>query len=358
MSDDAESNDKQFDPTPKKLEDARRKGEIAKSVDLTTAAAYFGFLVTAWIFGSASLLALGGTLSGIIQNAVSLSGAMFAGAESPLFGSILWDAVRDILPWLVVPGMFSLLCLIGQRAIVVAPSKLIPKLNRISLIGGLKNRFGRQSLFEFGKSTIKLLIYGIILGFFLAAQSDQIIATMQQSPAMITILLGHLTLQLILLVVIVTVVLGTIDFIWQSAEHTRKNRMSHKEIMDEMKQSEGDPAMKQQRRQKGMSLAMNKMLAEVPASSVIIVNPTHFSVALKWDNAQGGAPICIAKGVDEIAARIREIAGQNAIPIHSDPYTARALYAEVSVGEQIHPTHFKAVAAAIRFAQSLQEKRE
>ena len=132
--------------------------------------------------------------------------------------------------------------------------------------------------------------------------------------------------------------------------------MSRKEMTDEAKEQEGDPHVKQQRRQKGYEIAMNQMLADVPDADVVVVNPTHYAVALKWDRLQGGAPICVAKGVDDIAARIRETANENNVPIHRDPPTARALYATVDIGEQILPEHYRAVAASIRFAEKMRAK--
>ena len=155
---------------------------------------------------------------------------------------------------------------------------------------------------------------------------------------------------------LVALALGSVDFLWQRAEHIRKNRMSRKEMMDELKQSEGDPFIKQQRRQRGQEIATNKMLQDVPTADVVIVNPTHYAVALKWDRSQAMAPICVAKGVDEIAARIREIAVENAVPMHSDPPTARALHADVELGQEISQHHYRAVAAAIRFAEEIRKK--
>ena len=131
--------------------------------------------------------------------------------------------------------------------------------------------------------------------------------------------------------------------------------MSRKELTDEAKNSDGDPAMKQQRRQKGIAIAMNQMMADVPDADVIIVNPTHYAVALKWDRMRGGAPECVAKGVDLVAAQIREVAQENGVPIHSDPPTARALFATVEIGDQIMRDHYKAVAAAIRFADRVRK---
>jgi flagellar biosynthetic protein FlhB len=131
--------------------------------------------------------------------------------------------------------------------------------------------------------------------------------------------------------------------------------MSRKELTDESKNSEGDPAMKQQRRQKGIAIAMNQMMNDVPEADVIIVNPTHYAVALKWNRMGGGAPECVAKGVDLVAAQIREIAQENGVPVHSDPPTARALYATVEIGDQIPDVQFKPVAAAIRFADRIRK---
>lgn len=220
----------------------------------------------------------------------------------------------------------------------------------------MKNKFGRQGLFEFFKSTTKLVIYSVILGFFLSAQIDRILGSIRLPPPLIIAELGRMVVGLASIVLLVALVLGGIDYLWQSAEHTRKNRMSRKEMTDEHKQAEGDPVMKQQRRQRAQELALNKMLADVPTADVVIVNPTHFSVALKWDRTAGAAPICVAKGVDEIAARIRELAHENAVPLHSDPPTARALHASVDIGQEITPDHYQAVAAAIRFAETVRQK--
>ena len=132
--------------------------------------------------------------------------------------------------------------------------------------------------------------------------------------------------------------------------------MSRKELTDESKESEGDPHIKQQRRQRGYQIATNQMLAEVPKADVIIVNPTHYAVALKWDKTSGGAPVCVAKGVDEIATQIRKLAAEAGVPIHSDPPTARALHATIAIGAEIQSDHYRAVAAAIRFAEAMRVK--
>ncbi|WP_341367489.1 flagellar type III secretion system protein FlhB [Yoonia sp. BS5-3] len=356
MSGDQDESDKQYEPTQKKLDDARKKGEIAKSADLTTAAAYGGFLLVCMTIGPAALIGLSTALSAMLGQSHDLALAFFAGSGTALSAGILSEVFWGTAPWFVLPAILALLTLIAQRAVLFTPSKLAPKLNRISPISGAKNKFGRQGLFEFVKSTSKLVIYSVILGFFLAAQMDRILGSIRLSPGMIVAELGRMVAGLAAIVLLVALVLGGIDFLWQRAEHIRKNRMSRKEMTDEHKQSEGDPVMKQQRRQRAQEIAMNKMLADVPKADVVIVNPTHFAVALKWDRMTDAAPICVAKGVDEIAARIRELAHENAVPLHSDPPTARALHASVDIGQEISPDHYQAVAAAIRFAEAVRKK--
>jgi flagellar biosynthetic protein FlhB len=132
--------------------------------------------------------------------------------------------------------------------------------------------------------------------------------------------------------------------------------MSRKEVMDEYKESEGDPHFKAARRQRAQDIATNRMLADVEGADVVIVNPTHYAVALRWDRGKGGAPVCVAKGVDEIARVIRERAALHGVPVHSDPPAARSIYAAVELGQEIRIEHFRAVAAAIRFADAMRKK--
>ena len=355
MSDDDEG-EKQFEASQKKLDDARKKGEVVKSTDLTTAASYLGLVCAMAFLGASSLITIGAQLVTLIDQADGLAKVVFAGAPMPLMGGIFWNVGLAIAPWFVIPATLALLCLLVQKAIVFAPSKLVPKLSRISPITGVKNKFGRQGIFEFVKSLVKLLIYCAVLGIFLAQQMNRIVGTVHLSAGMVVTELAKLTLTLMLIVLVIAAVLGIVDFTWQFAEHQRKHRMTRKEMMDEMKQSEGDPLLKQQRRQKAVGFAMNQMLSDVPDASVVIVNPTHYAVALKWDPSGALAPQCIAKGVDEIAARIREVAMENAVPIHADAPTARALHASTEIGQEISAEHFQAVAVAIRFAEAMRKK--
>jgi len=351
-----DESDKQYEASQKKLDDARANGDVPLSADLTTAAGYGGFLIAALAFGPASLLGMGSALKVLLDQADTLSTQAFGGTAAPFGGGLLRSISVAAAPWFAIPAAVALLAILAQRGLIFAPAKLQPKLSRISPLATLGHKFGRAGLFEFGKSLVKLIIYCVVLGVFLTREMPRIIASLTLSPAMVTVELLALCAALIMIVLLVALTIGGVDLIWQIAEHNRKNRMSRQELMDEMKESEGDPALKQQRRQKAVSIAMNQMLAEVPKADVIIVNPTHFAVALKWDRKAGRAPVCIAKGVDEIAARIREIGAENGIPVHSDPPTARALHSAVEIGAEIRRDHYRAVAAAIRFAEAIRKK--
>lgn len=356
MSDGSEDDDKQHEPTQKKLDDARKRGEVTRSADLNTAASYGGVLLVALAMGAATLPVFAQILANMVGDADRISKVFFNDSAHPVAGGMMQSLILAIGPWFIIPGILVILSIFVQRSFVVAPDKLVPKMSRISVLSNAKNKFGRSGLFEFAKSFSKLMIYSLVLAVFLKGKLPEIMGTVHLPPAMITSVLSQLLVEFMSVVLMIALAIGAIDFMWQKAEHTRRNMMSRKDMTDEAKQSEGDPHVKQQRRQKGYEIAMNQMLADVPDANVIIVNPTHFAVALKWDRSTGAAPICVAKGVDEIAARIREVAMESAVPIHRDPPTARALFATVEIGQEIPPDHYQAVAAAIRFAEQLRKK--
>ncbi len=355
MSGDNGDDDKQYEASQHKLDEARKKGDFARSADLNTAAAYAGILLAGVSVGAFSLIELGATLSGLLGHPDTISTAVFASNGAPMMGGLMFGLGAAISPWFGIPAVLVILAIIIQRGFVIAPSKLAFKASRISPISQAKNKFGRSGLFEFGKSFSKLILYSTVLFIFLIGRLPEIMGAMALSPRQVIATLLELCLSLMSIVLIIALALGIVDFTWQRAEHLRKNRMSRKEMTDETKNSEGDPAMKQQRRQKGVAIAMNQMMNDVPEADVIIVNPTHYAVALKWNRMGGGAPECVAKGVDLVAAQIREIAQEHGVPIHSDPPTARALFATVEIGEQIPNDQFKPVAAAIRFADRVRK---
>ncbi|MBS0123652.1 EscU/YscU/HrcU family type III secretion system export apparatus switch protein [Thetidibacter halocola] len=348
--------EKSHEPSPRKLEEARKKGDLPRAADLLTASAYLGMLLCAIVLGQQSLTAFGEALLPLIEQPDRLENLFFRDGAASVTGMVMGAVLRPAMPILLVPAAFVLVALLATRGLVFAPSKLAPKFNRISPIENAKNKFGIRGLFEFFKSFLKLTVYSICLALFLRAELPEMIGSVRAGPAEVIATMLTMMVRFLTIVVAIAAAIGLLDFFFQRADYLRRNRMTQKELRDEFKESEGDPHMKQHRRMRAQDLALNQMLADVPKADVVIVNPTHYAVALKWSRAPGSAPECVAKGVDAVALKIRELAGDNGVPIHSDPPTARALFATTEIGAQIDPEHYRAVAAAIRFADAMREK--
>ncbi|SDX69453.1 flagellar biosynthetic protein FlhB [Ruegeria halocynthiae] len=356
MSASDDDSDKSFEATPQKLEKARKKGEIAKSNDLSVVAAYAGLLAALLVAGRYTADHLGTLLVVLIDQSDQIAVLLAVGPATSTVAGILQSALVPVAALFIVPAAAVLFSLIAQRALIFAPDKLKPRASRISIISNAKNKFGRGGLFEFAKSFVKLLIYGTCLALFLRANLSEILTTSAAPERSSIWLMMNLLTRFLFIVITIALAIGVIDYLWQHAEHLRKNRMSRKEIQDETKDSEGDPHVKQKRRQRAQDIATNQMMADVPKADVVIVNPTHYAVALKWSRATGSAPVCVAKGVDEVAATIRAAAGDAGVPIHSDPPTARALHATVEIGQEITEEQYRPVAAAIRFAEAMRKR--
>jgi flagellar biosynthesis protein FlhB len=352
---DSDNAEKEHEPSQKRLDDARAKGEIARSADLVTACSYASFVLATATLGSQALKAIGGVSTVLLDQADSLGPQLMHGGAAS-FGAIMSPLLWAMFPFLGVPGLAALAYLAASKTLIFTPEKLAPKLSRISPLSAAKQKFGRSGLFEFAKSCIKLAIMATALACYLVKRADDVIGTLYLQPSQSILVLLRLSMEFLFIVLAIAVLFGGLDYMWQHAQHIRQNRMSRKDVMDESRDQDGDPHMKAQRRQRGYDIATNQMLADVPKADVIIVNPTHYAVALKWNRAAKQAPMCIAKGTDEIAARIREKAAEAGIPIHSDAPTARALHASVEIGQEIQAEHYRAVAAAIRFAEAMRKR--
>ena len=351
-----DDTDKEHEPTQKRLDDARKRGEVPKSAELITAASYAGLLVAGLVAGAALLLRAGETGATLLGQADRMAPLFLTAAQAPT-GGLLLSLASTFAPLFLLPMGAALLCVLGQRALTFAPEKLAPKLSRISPFANAKQKFGREGLMSFAQSTGKLVLVSLMLGLFLTRHADTILMSLHMTPAQSSAAMLQILMDFLFLTLLIAVVFGGADYLWQINLHSFRNRMSRKDLMDEMKDSEGDPHVKQQRRQRGQEIATNRMLQDVAQADVIIVNPTHYAVALKWRRSDRTAPVCLAKGVDEIAARIREKAAECGVPLHSDPATARALHATVEVGAAIRPEHYRAVAAAIRFSEAMRKRK-
>lgn len=354
---DEENDDKPFDPTQRRLEEARKRGEIARAPDVNAAAGLAGLLLAVLIAGKGMVQGSGAIGQSLLEQADRLSVQLATAGQAGL-GPVLRGYAVALLPMFALPFLAVVLALIAQRGLLFAPEKLAPRLSRLSPLTNAKQKFGRDGLFSFAKSAAKLLAIGAILAFHLTFRAPDIAGSLHGAPAAGIVLMLRLVVEFLLLVLVLAAVAGGVDFFWQQAQHLRRNRMSYQEMKDEVKDSEGDPHAKGMRRQKGQEIALNRMLQDVAKADVVIVNPTHYAVALRWKRSDRHAPLCVAKGVDEIAARIRERAVSAGVPLHSDPPTARAIHAAVELGQPIRPEHYKPVAAAIRFAEALKTRRK
>jgi flagellar biosynthetic protein FlhB len=261
-----------------------------------------------------------------------------------------------LLPWYFIPAGLSFLTVLAQRGWAPSPGKIRPRLSRIDPIQNAKNKYGASGLFEFAKSFAKLLAFSTGLGLYLGLRSDDMLATLHGSPVMAATVMGRMLTELLAVIVLIAVGIGIIDMLWQRADFLRRQRMSHREVREELKRSEGDPHLKQARQQRARGRAMSQGLADVPDADVVIVNPTHVAIALKWSRAPGSAPVCVAKGVDHVALAIRDCANEHGVPVRHDPPTARALHASTEIGQEIDPDHYRVVAAAIRFSEKMRRK--
>jgi flagellar biosynthetic protein FlhB len=355
MTEDDDSGEKIFEPTEQKLERARHEGEVVRSTDLAVAATYGGMVLAGAAVGAGALQRAGQQGAVLLDQADGLSEILLGGGQAGA-GRVFVTLTIAVAPWFAIPSLAVLLVILAQRALIFSPNKLLPNLSRISIVANAGNKFGRDGLFEFAKSFAKLTVISVILWLFVLGRIDDLLGAVYLPPAMASALMMRLMLDFMVIVLALAVLIGGIDYLWQFHQHRRKNRMSRKEMTDEIKNSEGDPHIKQQRRQRGQEIATNRMLDDVPKADVVIVNPTHYAVALKWRRGDRGAPVCLAKGVDEIAARIRERAAGAGVPLHADPPTARALFATVEIGREITPEHYRAVAAAIRFSEAMRAR--
>ena len=346
---DTNDQDKSHEASQKKLDDARKKGDIARSNEVNATAAFIAVIICWWSSGAWIIDTLGQPL------ALLMSPHRIAP----------WNNIDAALSSVALT--FMLICLGPFCAIILiatvmktwtfTPDKLAPKLERISIIQNAKQKFGPTGLAEFLKNLLKIstvLLVTIAVAFAYAHDAVTLVS--------IPLVLGIRTmlkdsLSLLMVTALVLGVFASIDIIWQKYKFSQKMRMSHQELRDEHKESEGDPYLKQARRQKGIEIASQSIVKDVQSADVIVVNPTHYAVALSWDRQSTTAPKCVAKGVDHMAQIIRKAAEENDIPIHPDPPTARAIYATTNIGDQIDPQHYAAVATAIRFADGLKSRK-
>lgn len=348
--------EKSHEATPGKLDRARKKGDMPRSPDAQTAMAYLGLSLFLLVFGGASAVSLGETLMIFLGRPTEMAELLLGGASQASGTLIATRLTSSISGLFLMPAIAVIGLLIAQRSIVIAPEKLKPKISRISPVANAKQKYGLSGLVEFAKAAVKLTAIGAILGYALWSESDELARFSRIEVRQLPAILERQFWNLMQGVLILTVAVGAIDILWQRHSHRRKMRMTHQELRDETKQAEGDPHFRSTRRERAREIANNRMLHDVAKSDVVVVNPTHFAVALKWSRKERAVPMCLAKGTDELAHRIRRKAEMSGVPVHEDAPTARSIHALVEIGQPIKEEHYRAVAAAIVFADKMRAK--
>jgi flagellar biosynthetic protein FlhB len=353
MSDEAPENDaKTEDPSQKKLEDAHKKGDVAKSQEVVT---WFMLLGSAAIFAMmapATAASLTESLKLILMNAdqFELGGAGF----SAFFNNLALALLGTVLIPLVVLSSCAILANLIQHRPLLSTEPIIPKFSKISPLAGAKRLFSTESLVNFGKGLLKIGVVGTVVVMVVWPERDRLDTMMTADPLIILAQFQDIGIRIFTAVLAIVTVIAFADYLYVRQKWWKKLMMTVQETRDEYKQMEGDPHIKGKLRQLRQERSRKRMMAAVPDATVVITNPTHFAVALKYDKAMK-APTCVAKGADAVAFRIRELAKQHDVPIVENPPLARALFASVDVDEAIPNEHFKAVAEVIGFVMRLKK---
>ncbi|MAZ76515.1 MAG: flagellar biosynthesis protein FlhB [Micavibrio sp.] len=356
MADGSEEDDssKTEEPTPKKLDESRKKGQVALSREVNNWVMLFTGTIVILAIGPSVLSSLTGYLKSFIEKSHMLPS--FSGGVGFLFESAFFDVFAILALPLIVLMVAAFAAPFLQIGPLFAPEIIKPDISKISVFKGLKRLFSMRSLMEFVKGLLKIGIIGVvgvILLYPFYGQADHFVGL--PVPIMLDELQG-LVLRLMSGILVVLVVVAVIDLLYQRYEHHKKMRMTKQELKDEYKQTEGDPHVRAKLRQLRQEKAQSRMMQSVPEADVIITNPTHFSIALKYDPDEMDAPIVVAKGIDELAMRIREVAKENAIPLVENRPLARILFDKVDIDAAIPEEHYKAVAEIISYVFQLKGK--
>ena len=354
MAEDTDPESKTEDPTGKRLGDARAKGDVAKSMDLpqwATLAAVTGVVL---IYGGALARSLVTALTPFIahpdefvlqNNGAVQVGRLAFSAALPIMVTVLATAALAGIAGNVI-----------QTGFIWAPEKIKPDISKLSIFKGVQRVFGVDSWIQFGKSLLKAFVIGVICYKTLAPHFAILDQLASFEPARMLPFLMDILKSLFMSVLGALGVGAIFDWLLQRHRFTQRMRMSRQEVKDEHKQAEGDPHIKGKHRAIRMDRARKRMMANVPKATLVVMNPTHYAVALRYGD-DTPAPLCVAKGMDSLALKIRAVAEEAGVPVIEDAPLARALYATVEIDQTIPREHFEAVAKVIGFVLAQARKR-
>jgi flagellar biosynthetic protein FlhB len=346
MADEHQHEDRTLDATTRKLEQARERGEVPISREGSTAGVYLAALVGILLTGGLITRHIGEIILPMLERPETLLAATPQGWNDA--GRAVAVAIAlAIVPFFGLTVAGALLPYVLQNSVAVATERIAPKFSHLSPMRGIKRIFGLRSLFEIAKSMLKLVVVGVACYFVVAplyANSVGLVSTdIEAMPGM----MQQSLLAVLLATTLVAAAIAGIDVPYQHWSYRRRMRMSFEEMRKELRESEGDPHIKARQRKLRQKRAQRRMMHEVPKATVVITNPTHFAVALRYQRGQDPAPVVVAKGADLVAARIRETARRHEVAIVENPPLARTLHATVEIGDVIPHEHFEAVAKII-----------
>lgn len=343
-------DDKTQDPTAKRLEEAHKRGDVAKSIEVNT-----WFMIAGATFVMSSFSgSIASNLTVPLKNLLEHAGDMKTDGPSLLL--LVGRLESMMLAALGIPFALLIVAAVGSHLIQHRPvwsvDPIIPKFSKLSPMAGAKRLFGKQAAANFAKGLFKVIVIGVVMAMVMWPEHERADVMVRIDPNLVLDLTRSMALKLMGTVVAMLAIVAALDYLFQYRSWFERQKMSLQEVKDEYKQSEGDPHIKGRIRALRVARMRKRMMAAVPTASVVITNPTHYAVALKYERGMP-APICVAKGVDLIAFKIREVAAAHDIPVVENVPLARALHASVEIDDEIPVEHYHAVAEVIGYVMKL-----
>lgn len=342
--------------TAKRRREAREKGQVAKSREITTAVLLLLTFLTIRIFSGSIYTNLAELLQLYLTLPVKLEDAVEIGDLLSVYTSCLWVFAKVMAPIFIISVLVAIVLNFLQVGFLFTLKPLVPKFSKLNPIEGFKNIFSKNALMELVKSILKIGIISYVIYSYLKNNFTVIPELLGMEMGATAVFIGNTIINTGIRVAAVLIVISIFDFAFQFWSFEKKLKMSKQEIKEEYKMTEGNPQIKSKIREKQRQMSLRRMMTEVPKADVIITNPTHFAIAVQYDAAKAEAPIVIAKGKDIIAQKIKEIAKENNIPTVENKPLAQALYKSVEIGDMVPAELYKAVAEVLAFVYSLKNK--
>jgi flagellar biosynthesis protein FlhB len=351
------TGEKTEQPTSKRLQDARKKGQVAKSQDLTSAALLISTVAVVWLIGDY----IGGILQSSVKEQIEFAARFKGEFTNEVAYGVMWRGLAGMFwvltPLFVVVVAFAFLGNYLQIGSVFSFESITPKFERLNLAEGFKQKFLKaRPYIELGKTILKMLITAAVAGYVLWAAREDVVRLIVKPPDVVAYYTFALALEIGLKIGLAFLILGGADFFLQRLLHRQDLKMTKHEVKEEYKETEGNPLIKAQRRSLHREILSQSMAAAVRDADVVLANPTHVAVALKYERGKTDAPIITAKGADLMAAQIRRIAAESGVPVKHDIPLARALF-EFEVEQEIPEELYEAVAVVLQWVYSLAEER-